>query len=105
MLVDNAIDNYLYYIKVIENKSLATIESYSNDLKKYNQYLSDNKIINIEDVDNYIIQDFLSNQQDKLSKRSISHLFTSVNNLHRYLYLNYNIPNKIAALKLKSSCL
>ncbi|MGN1398391.1 MAG: tyrosine-type recombinase/integrase [Erysipelotrichaceae bacterium] len=102
MLVNEAIDNYLYYIKVIENKSAATILSYSNDLKKYSSYLADIKLENIEEVDNFIIQDFISYQSTVLSKRSLAHLFTSINNLHNFLYLNYNIVNRISALKLNN---
>ena len=101
MKINDAIDNYLYHIAVIEQKSNNTIDSYSNDLKKYADYLEANNIENVEDITNSDIQDFIGEQLDVLSKSSCAHLLTSLRNLHNYLFLNYNIPNPTANLTVK----
>lgn len=103
MLVQTAIEQYLSYITVIENKSHATIVSYRNDLKKYQTFLQENEIEQIEEVDHLDIQDFLSDMLSTLSKRSVSHLLTSLKNLHNYLFLNYNIASPIQNLSMKSA--
>lgn len=101
MRIREAIENYLYHISVIEQKSQRTVESYSNDLRKYESFLSDNAIENIEDVSNRDLQLFIGEQLNVLSKTSAAHLLTSLRNIHRYLFLNFNIPDPTQNLTVK----
>ena len=39
MQITDAFEDYLHYIQVVENKSLATVASYRNDLKEYLAFL------------------------------------------------------------------
>ena len=103
MTVSEAIENYLYHISVIEQKSPRTVESYRNDLKRYERYLENNEIENIEDVTYKDLQFFLGEQLDELSKTSTAHLLTSVRNIHRYLFLNFNIADPTLNLAVKTS--
>ncbi len=103
MLVNEAIDSYIYQIQVIENKSKATVASYTNDLKKYQQFLMDNEIENIEEIENLDIQDFLSDCLSTLAKSSVAHILTSVRNLHNFVFLNYNISNPVNSLAVKTN--
>ncbi len=101
MQVEDAINDYLYKISTIEQKSQATVSSYKNDLKKFVNFCKENEIQEIEKVDNLMIQDFLSNQKGKLSDNSIAHLLTSLKNLFNYLFITYNIKDPISVLSLK----
>lgn len=102
MQVRQAIENYLYHIQVIEQKPLSTISSYRNDLKKYQKYLEDINIVDIEEVDSLILMDFIS-ANSHLAKSSQAHLLTAVKNLHNYLFINHNINNLIDNLSIKRS--
>ncbi len=102
MQVDQAIQNYLYHIQVIEHKPLATVKSYSNDLKKYQKYLKEINITDIEEVDSLILMDFITSNSH-LAKSSQAHLLTSIKNLHNYLFINYNISNEICTFSIKKS--
>lgn len=101
MQVEEAINDYLYNISTIEQKSQATISSYKNDLIKFVDYCKENEIQEIEKVDNLMIQDFLSIQNGQLSDNSLAHLLTSLKNLFNYLFITYNIKNPISVLSLK----
>ena len=101
MQVEEAINDYLYNISTIEQKSQATISSYKNDLIKFVDFCKENEIPEIEKVDNLMIQDFLSIQKGQLSDNSLAHLLTSLKNLFNYLFITYNIKNPIAVLSLK----
>lgn len=101
MQIKEAIENYLYHISVIEQKSQKTVESYHNDLNKYSEYLNRNKIQNIEDVTNQDLQYFIGEQLDLLSKSSTAHLLTTLRNLHRYLFLSFNIADPTQNLQVK----
>ncbi|MGI6608171.1 MAG: tyrosine-type recombinase/integrase [Erysipelotrichaceae bacterium] len=102
MQVDHAIENYLYYIQVIEQKPLSTVKSYENDLKKYQKYLKEININDIADVDSLILMDFISSY-NHLARSSQAHLLTSIKNLHNYLFINYNISNKVCNLSIKNN--
>ncbi len=103
MLVDEAVENYLYHISVIEQKSPRTVESYRNDLEKYKNYLSSKNIKNIDEVTNRDLQLFIGEQLDVLSKTSAAHLLTAVRNIHRYLFLNFNISDPTVNMTVKTN--
>ena len=42
MKVEEAVEEYLYHISAVEQKSDNTILSYRNDLRKYSEYLQKN---------------------------------------------------------------
>ena len=102
MQVEQAIENYLYHIRVIEQKPVSTVKSYANDLKKYQNYLKELNISNIQEVDSLILMDFITSN-NHLAKSSQAHLLTAVKNLHNYLLINYNISNEICNFSIKRS--
>ena len=62
MQITDAFEDYLHYIQVVENKSLATVASYRNDLKEYLAFLDAHGFTAIEDVTYMDLQDFLKEQ-------------------------------------------
>ena len=101
MKVKEAIENYLYHITAIETKSDRTVSSYGNDLARYEAFLNEKGIENIEDVTNNDLQQFLGEQLDQLSKRSVAHLLTVLRNLHSYLFVTFNYKNPTDNLTVK----
>lgn len=103
MQVTEAVNDYLYNIASIEQKSPATISSYKNDLNKFIAFCQENQIEEIEEVDNLLLQDFLSLQKDHLSDNSLAHLLTSLKNLFNYLFITYNLKDPIAIISIKKN--
>ncbi len=101
MQITEAIDDYIYNITTIQQKSAATVASYKNDLEKYKKFCLDNNVRQVEEIDNMLVQDFLSVEKVYLSNNSLVHLLTSIKNLHNYLFLNYDIVNPVAVIALK----
>ena len=101
MKIKEAIEEYLYHISAVEQKSENTILSYKNDLRKYSEYLQDNGIEDMEDVRSEDLQTFLGEQLDEMNKKSVAHLLTSVRNLHKFLFINYDIKNPADNLSVK----
>jgi len=101
MSPNEAIENYLYQITVIEHKSSATIGSYRNDLRIYEAFLAANGVTDISLVDSQLIQDCLAETGDRISRRSVAHLLTSIHNLHSYLFLNHGMPDPSGNLSVK----
>ncbi len=101
MKVKEAIENYLYHITAIETKSDRTVSSYANDLSRYEAFLNEKGKENIEDVTNSDLQQFLGEQLDQLSKRSVAHCLTVLRNLHSYLFVTFNFRNPTDNLTVK----
>ena len=93
MKIKEAIEEYLYHISAVEQKSENTILSYKNDLR--------NGIEDMEDVRSEDLQTFLGEQLDEMNKKSVAHLLTSVRNLHKFLFINYDIKNPADNLSVK----
>lgn len=94
MHIKDAYEDYLHYIKVVDQKSLTTIASYENDLKIYLEYLNTNHIDNMEDIVYGNIQDFLNEQAFTKKISSINHMITVLHTFHQYISFTYDrIPN------------
>lgn len=94
MLIKEAIEDYIHYIKVVDQKSLMTIASYENDLKIYFEYLQEHHINDMEEITYADIQDFLNEQSLTKKITSINHMITVLHTFHRYISFTYdNIVN------------
>lgn len=102
MQISDALEDYLHYIQVVENKSMATVASYRNDLNEYTAFLKMHDFSMIEDVSYAELQDFLKEQKVRKQTSSVNHMITSLRMFHRYLTMTYP---KIAdpTLHLRSS--
>ncbi|MEG0526852.1 tyrosine recombinase [Amedibacillus sp. YH-ame10] len=100
MKIEEAFEDYMHYIVSVDQKSNATIQSYRTDLKEYVQYLKQENISDMNDIEYQHIQNFLDflgkDQYDGTSlirsKRkgsSINHMITSIHMFHRYITMAY----------------
>lgn len=82
------IDEYIDYIKDKRKLSENTISSYYIDIKKYIDYLQNNKLILKEIVENDIIGYLIELEKDNVSVSTISRMISSIKSFHDYLFLN-----------------
>lgn len=83
--IDNAIADYLHYIRIERGLSDNTIKSYQQDLKQFGSYMTSAKI-NLNDVDHIVILTWL-NQLRELHKsnNSVIRMVTSLRKFFGYL--------------------
>ncbi len=82
------IDEYIDYIKDKRRLSENTISSYYIDIKKYIDYLQNNKLILKEIVENDIIGYLIELEKENVSISTISRMISSIKSFHDYLFLN-----------------
>ena len=89
MLIQDAFEDYIHNITIVENKSLKTVESYKRDLTTYQIYLQQKQIFTIEDIFIQDIQEFLEEQKQQKKPSSINHMITTLRMFHRYISVTY----------------
>ena len=93
MKLQEALQDYLHYIQAVDQKSLATIHSYTQNLQEYHSWLQKQGKKEIEDILPQDIQCFLSDmEQGKgheeglcYKRSSVNHMLTSIHMFHRYI--------------------
>lgn len=97
------IDDFINYLTLERKLSNNTIESYSFDLMKFNDYFKNSNIkrINEDDITSYL--EYL-NKEEKLSERSIERHLTTIRSFYKYLikndFIKIDITKNIDNLKL-----
>ncbi|MBQ2905502.1 MAG: site-specific integrase, partial [Peptococcaceae bacterium] len=59
-MIHQAIDDYIVFLTVEKGASHNTIEAYSNDVRKFAQYLEDSEIHRWNQVDNSTIRGYMA---------------------------------------------
>lgn len=93
MTLEEAINDYLFTAEVNDGKSEKTITSYRRDLTIYSEFLNKKNIINIDDIKDTDIKDFVTTLNKEYSVNSINRIKTSVRNLHKFLNFKYNLKD------------
>ena len=87
---------YLDYINYVKKYSNETIKSYTDNLNKFNLYMKNKDILNI---DNSTIETFITSNSD-LSHKTIAHYITVLNSFYKYLLdSNYITTNPVETIK------
>ncbi len=87
---------YLDYINYVKKYSNETIKSYTDNLNKFNLYIKNKDILNI---DNSTIETFITSNSD-LSHKTIAHYITVLNSFYKYLLdSNYITTNPVETIK------
>lgn len=102
MKIQEAIEEYIYHISIIDQKALTTISSYKSDLKKYYNYLINNEVENVEDVEYSNIQNFIQEYSYNKENTTINHLIGTIRCFHNYISQQYTMIIN-PTLYLKSS--
>lgn len=89
MLVTDALDDYMHYIRVVDQKALASIQAYQKDLSIYQEFLIQKQITNMEDISYNDVQDFIEIQRQTKKGSSINRMIASLHNFHHYITFSY----------------
>lgn len=94
MKINSAIDDFINYCTFEKGLSDKTKESYQNDLKIYQTYLTEKKKKEVEEIRTEDIESFLKKRSnEKEATSTIAHNLTVIKNFHSYL-LKSNIVKK-----------
>ncbi|TDW14819.1 integrase/recombinase XerD [Breznakia blatticola] len=91
MKLHEAIENYIHYISVIDQKALTTIDNYKNDLVQYESFMHEHNIEDVETIEYKDIEAFIQNQALSKKMNSINRMIVSIRNFH--YYVTYNFPS------------
>ena len=95
MNIHEALQDYLHYIQAVDQKALATIHSYQQDLQEYEAWLIGKHKQVMEDILPQDIQSFLSELEegqkgeDGRKRSSVNHMLTSIHMFHRYISMQH----------------
>ena len=85
-MIDEYIETFINYLEYERHYSLFTVDSYSNDLKIFINFLNVEGINKIKDIDYKIIRNYLSYlHNNNYAKTSISRNISSLRSLFKYL--------------------
>ena len=93
MKVSQAIKEYIMSLSYAEGRADNTVESYSRDLKKYESFLNENNITDVESVKDVHINEFVNKINKQYSSATINRLKTSIRNFHRFLNFKYDFKD------------
>lgn len=89
MLITEAIQDYLIYLQVIQNKSIKTIESYKNNLLTYQNYLFNQSIETMEEITVSQLEDFISFYRLNHQSTSTNQILSTIRSFHKFTSLNH----------------
>lgn len=90
MKIQNALEDYIYHIKLIDQKAITTSISYQQDLNKYVKYLSNKGIINMNEIQFNDIQEYLLSESLTSQPATINHYIVAIRGFHNYISDKYN---------------
>lgn len=93
MLIRDAIEEFINYCFFEKGLATKTLDSYRNDLKVYCEFLSDNNVDKVSDINDDHIKEFLKDRNGVEETTTIAHNLTVIKNFHAYL-LKTNLVNK-----------
>lgn len=92
--MDKLIQKFIEYLEYEKGYSKKTIISYENDLNLFNNYLKENKIINIKNIDYSTIRKYLSYLHDnKYEATSVSRKISALRSFFKYNIKENTITN------------
>ncbi|MBO1101517.1 site-specific tyrosine recombinase XerD [Enterococcus hirae] len=84
--MNEEINDYLHYLTIERGLSLNTRKSYERDLLQYLHYLEDEQITSWQDVDRYVVINYLEKMHDeKKASATVTRMITSLRRFHQFL--------------------
>lgn len=84
--MNEEINDYLHYLTIERGLSLNTRKSYERDLIQYLHYLEDEQITSWQDVDRYVVINYLEKMHDeKKAPATVTRMITSLRRFHQFL--------------------
>lgn len=86
MIAQEALVEYIIYLKIERGLSANTVTSYKRDIEKYLTFLTEKKITQLDEVSRFEILDFLQTlRQSGAADNSIIRMVSSLRKFHQYL--------------------
>lgn len=86
MIGQEALAEYIIYLKIERGLSANTVTSYKRDIEKYLTFLTEKKITQLDEVSRFEILDFLQTlRQSRAADNSIIRMVSSLRKFHQYL--------------------
>lgn len=85
MKIDTAVNDFINYCIFEKGLSDKTRESYQNDLDVYMKFLVNKGCLNVSDISDEDIREFLKIRSEKEKTTTIAHNLTVIKNFHEYL--------------------
>ena len=85
MKIDTAVNDFINYCIFEKGLSDKTRESYQNDLDVYMEFLVNKGCLNVSDIRDEDIREFLKIRSEKEKTTTIAHNLTVIKNFHEYL--------------------
>lgn len=98
MKLEDAVEDYIHYITAVDQKSLRTIQSYTQDIKKYISYIEEIGISNVEEITFNEINDYI-NTLNNYEQSTVNHAITVIKSFHEYISIFCNMANPSIYLK------
>ena len=84
--MNEEINDYLHYLTIERGLSLNTRKSYERDLLQYLHYLEDEQITSWQDVDRYVVINYLEKMHDeKKAPATVTRMITSLRRFNQFL--------------------
>lgn len=78
--------NFMEYLQIEKNASPYTIQYYREDLESFFQFLNEESVTNLKDVNHHLIRLYLTKMYDRqLSRKSVSRKISSIRSFYRFL--------------------
>ena len=104
MNIDEAIGEYVAYLRVERGSAPRTIEAYERDLRDYRDYLSNVGVSELRAVDRAVLLDFEASLATRFAPSSVRRHLSTVKGLHRFVvregYTEHNPADALAVPKL-----
>ncbi len=98
-MINQSIDDYLVFLTVEKGASKNTIEAYSNDVRKFAQYLEDAEIKHWSQVDNGVVRGYMAAmQQDEITNTTRARNVAALKSFFRFLYMERYTEYNLAEL-------
>ncbi len=98
-MLEHLLKEYLYYLRTERNLSKNTLSSYERDVRDYLLFLETNyKIKRLEQVEKRHIQNYVTRlKRQEMVPSSITRKLSSIRSFHKYLLLEKEVTDNIAA--------
>lgn len=98
-MLEQAVDDYIVFLTVEKGASQNTIEAYSNDVRKFTQYLSDEKINDWREVDTYAVREYLALMQaEQITNTTRARNVAALKSFFRFLYMEKYTESNLGEL-------
>lgn len=99
--IEQGINLYLEHITAVDNRTMATLDSYQTQLHQFKQWMNDHQIHYVNDITIDHLFDFIYGYDHNHAPSSTNHLITVIRQFYDYLHEYYGLTNIAIKINLK----